>query len=217
MSVFRKLTVQATERAVEYVDGRFTRVLEPGRHTYPRRARHRRVPALDQITTLAPQEVLTSDGLSLRVSVAVRWRVAEPRTFLEAAQDAFDVVYLAVQVALRDALAGLDAESVTRSPRGTLGALVLDAARQAGAGVGAEVADVVVKDVILPAEVRAAYAELATTRLRGAAQLEAARSETAALRSLANGAKLLEDHPALARLRLVQAVPSGSTVEIIAP
>ena len=217
MSVFRKLTVRATERAVEYVDGSFTRVLEPGRHAYPRRARHERVPVLDRLTSFAPQEILTADGLTLRVTVAVRWRVMEPRTFLEAAQDAFDVVYLAVQVTLRDVLAALDAEAVIRSGRRTLGALVRDTAHDAGAGVGVDVLDVVVKDVILPPEVRAAYTELATTRLRGAAQLEAARSETAALRSLANGAKLLEDHPALARLRLVQSLPSGSTVEIVAP
>ncbi len=39
-----------------------------------------------------------------------------------------------------------------------------------------------------------------------------ARAETAALRSLANGAKLLDAHPALARLRLVQAAPHGAQV-----
>jgi hypothetical protein len=75
----------------------------------------------------------------------------------------------------------------------------------------------VVKDVILPHELRTAYAELVTTRTRGQAQLEAARAETAALRSLANGAKLLDDHPALARLRLVQALPYGSTLELGLP
>ena len=74
--------------------------------------------------------------------------------------------------------------------------------------------EVVVKDVILPHELRSAYAELVTAKARGAAQLEAARAETAALRSMANGAKLLDEHPALARLRLVQALPPGSTLEL---
>ena len=53
-------------------------------------------------------------------------------------------------------------------------------------------------------------AELVTAKLRGAAALEAARSETAALRALANGARLLDEHPALAQLRLVQATPPGT-------
>jgi hypothetical protein len=55
---------------------------------------------------------------------------------------------------------------------------------------------------------------LVSARTRGQAQLEAARAETAALRSLANGAKLLDEHPALARLRLVQALPPGSSVQL---
>jgi hypothetical protein len=40
--------------------------------------------------------------------------------------------------------------------------------------------------------------------------LEAARAETAALRALANGARLLDEHPALAQLRLVQSAPPGT-------
>jgi hypothetical protein len=31
---------------------------------------------------------------------------------------------------------------------------------------------------------------------------------------LANGAKLLEDHPALAQLKLMQALPMGATVKL---
>ena len=95
--------------------------------------------------------------------------------------------------------------------------VLTDGARAAGSAVGIDVVEVVVKDVILPPELRIAYAELVTTRTRGQAQLEAARAETAALRSLANGAKLLDDHPALARLRLVQSLPHGSTLELGLP
>ncbi len=60
---------------------------------------------------------------------------------------------------------------------------------------------VVVKDI-----------ELVTARQRGQVQLETARAETAALRPMANAAKLLDDHPALAQLRLIQAAPPGTTI-----
>ncbi len=123
-------------------------------------------------------------------------------------------MYLAVQVALREALVEVDAESVVRAARRTLGDSVTLAARAVGERVGLDVLEVVVKDVILPPELRSAYSELVTAKTRGQAQLEAARAETAALRSLANGAKLLDEHPALARLRLVQALPYGSTLEL---
>jgi regulator of protease activity HflC (stomatin/prohibitin superfamily) len=68
----------------------------------------------------------------------------------------------------------------------------------------------VIKDIVLPAELRAAYADVLTARQRGQVQLETARAESAALRSMANAAKLLDEHPALARLRLVQAATYGS-------
>ncbi len=168
----------------------------------------------ERIETLAPQEVLTSEGVSIRVTAAIRWAVGDPRRFVEVAHEPAAVVYLAVQVALRESLAAYDAVGVVRDARGPVSSALVEAARAAGEAVGVDVRDVVVKDVILPPELRASYAELATARTRAQTQLEAARAETAALRSLANGAKLLDEHPALARMRLVQALPMGSTVEL---
>jgi len=214
MSLFTTtLTVPAHERAVEYVDGVCTRVLEPGRHRTARRATYQRVAVLERIVTTAPQDVLTSDGVSVRVTAAVRWKVSDARRFVETVVDPAAVVYLAVQIALRDALVAVDVDVLVREAR-LAGDALLERARAAGASVGIDVVEVVVKDVILPPELRSAYAELVTARTRGLAQLEAARAETAALRSLANGAKLLDDHPALARLRLVQALPYGSKLEL---
>ena len=86
------------------------------------------------------------------------------------------------------------------------------AAREAGRPLGISVDSVMIKDVIVPTELRAAYAELVTTRQRAQAQLETARAETAALRSMANAAKLLDDHPALAQLRMIQAAPYGTKI-----
>ena len=57
----------------------------------------------------------------------------------------------------------------------------------------------------------------AVVRRRGQAQLEAARAETAAMLSLANAAKLLDEHPALPRLNLVQALPPGATLVLEQP
>jgi regulator of protease activity HflC (stomatin/prohibitin superfamily) len=90
--------------------------------------------------------------------------------------------------------------------------MVTAAAVEAADPLGLTVADVVIKDVIVPVELRSAYAELVTTKQRAQEQLEAARAETAALRSMANGAKLLDDHPALAMLRMIQAAPYGTKI-----
>jgi regulator of protease activity HflC (stomatin/prohibitin superfamily) len=202
------IVVERHEKVLVVRDGRVTGVLGPGRHRRERRTVYERVDVRERIT-VAAQEVLTADTVTVKVSAAVRWQVLDPVAYTAVA-DAEAVVYLAVQIALRDEMAGREAMAVVRSGRAEIGPTLLEAARLAGAGVGISVEDVVIKDVVLPAELRAAYAELITARQRGQVQLEAARAESAALRSMANAAKLLDEHPALARLRMVQAATYGS-------
>jgi len=206
------LTIQPRHCAVRYRHGALEQVLPAGRH---RRRWGRRLVVVDlreRLTQVAPQEVLTFDGVSVRVSAVVRWSVGDPVAFVEVSEDPTATTYLAAQVALRDALAELTAEDLVGRGAALPTARITAATAEVARRVGAEVAEVVVKDVILPVELRAAAAELATARRRGEVQLEAARAETAVLRSLANGAKLLDAHPALARMRLVQAAPAGTRI-----
>ena len=212
--ILRTITVPAHQRVLVYRDGRLDRVLEPGRHPGRTRTRLVRVDVRERIVTLAPQEVLTSDGVTLRVTAALVWSVTDPVAFHERSESPDAVVYLAAQLGLREALAGLDVDTVLTSGRRTVAENVTSAAAAAGESVGVTVRGAVLKDVLLPPELRAAYAQLVSARQRGKAQLEAARAETAALRSLANGAKLLDEHPGLARLRLAQSLPPGSSVKI---
>ncbi len=211
MSLFT-LTVQPQRCALRYRHGVLRDVLPAGRHRKVHRSGLVMVDLREQLLAIAPQEIPTAEaGVSVRVSAVVRWKVADPAGFVERALDPIATVYLATQVALRDALAGLTPDQVasrgaSAMPTGPVTAAVGEIAQEVGIGV----LEVIVKDVILPAELRSAALEVLAARQRGAAQLETARAETAALRSLANGAKLLDAHPALERLRLVQAAPYGS-------
>ena len=213
MSMFR-FTLQPWEQGLARKAGAPTRVLAPGRHWRRPGVDYRRIDVRERLDQTAPQEVLTADGVTVKAIAVVRWRVGDPVRFTEATTDAFAVVYLAVQLALRDALAQVETDALVRTARAEALASVQSAARGAGESVGVEVLGVVLKDVVLPSELRAAYAEVVTGRQRAVAQLEAARAETAALRSLANGAKLLDEHPALARLRAIEALPPGASVKL---
>lgn len=210
----RTITVRSHERVLAYRDGRLDGVLDPGRHRLRARTELMPVDVRERIVTLAPQEVLTSDGVTLRVTAALVWRVTDPVAFHETSESPDAVVYLAAQIGLREALAGLDVDTVLTSGRRSVAANVTSVATAAGESVGITVREATLKDVLLPPELRAAYAQLVSARQRGKAQLEAARAETAALRSLANGAKLLDEHPGLAKLRLVQALPPGSSLKV---
>ena len=63
----------------------------------------------------------------------------------------------------------------------------------------------------MPAELKRAFAETLKAKQEGQAALERARGETAALRSLANAARVLEGNPALMNLRLVQSLTAAQS------
>ena len=143
MSLFTTITVFPHERALEYVDGVCTRVLEPGRYRPARRATYRRVHVLERIVTTAPQDVLTSDGVSVRVTAAIRWKVVDPRAYVETVADPAAAVYLAVQIALRDELVAVEVDALVREARLLGRGVLTDGARAAGSAVGIDVVEVV--------------------------------------------------------------------------
>lgn len=212
MNIVTRLTVDAGQCALVYRDGTLSRVLRPGTHRLYGTVSTAVVDLRERLVTLAPQEVLTSDAVPLRITVALRIIVTDAVAYIEKAADPVAGVYLAAQLALRDIAAGVSAEDVMRRSDRIDASAIRDTARAAGASTGIDVLDAYVKDVIVPVEIRTAAMQLVTTKAHGAAQLEAARAETAALRALANAGKLLDAHPALAQLRLVQQVPYGSRV-----
>src|SRR5690606_26228699 len=86
-----KLTVMDWERVLLFIGGRFKRVLGPGVHRYPRgRCRLFPVDMRPDIVRVSGQEVITSDGVNIRVSVTARWRVEDPVAFTTGSRDPRD-------------------------------------------------------------------------------------------------------------------------------
>lgn len=212
-----KVTVMEYERVVTYRDGVAGPVLGPGRHRYSRRRTQLfRLDLRPRLLTVPGQEVLTADGLGVKVSAAVRWRIADPSVFHAAASDAQEMLYAAVQAALRDRVTGL-ALGDALADRAALGEGLTATVAAVAEPLGITVDAVEVKDLMLSAELRRAYAETALAGERARADLERARGEAAALRALANAARLLEEHPALLHLRTLQAASEPGTTVVLKP
>jgi hypothetical protein len=62
-----------------------------------------------------------------------------------------------------------------------------------------------VKDMMFPGEMKKVFAQVVEAQKEGQAALEKARGETAALRNLANAARITDDNPNLLQLRALQA------------
>ena len=214
----RRVTVDAWERGLLFRDGAVVENLGPGAHRRWRtRYTVRRVDMRPWLLTVPTQEVPTSDGITVKVTAAARAKVLDPVTFVTAVQDTPASLYLAVQVAMREVVSAHTVEDLLAG-RAVLGT-ELGAAVRGVEEVGVAFEHLELKDIILPSDLKRAQGEVLVARAQGLATLERARGETAAMRSLANAARLAEASPALLQLRLFQqlAANPGHTVVIGTP
>jgi len=72
-----------------------------------------------------------------------------------------------------------------------------------------------VKDIMFPSDLKRIFAQVLKAQKEGLAALKKAGGETAALRNLANAAKMVKDNPALLQLRVLQTLEVGRGNSIV--
>lgn len=192
-----------------YKNGKFLEVLTPGRHV--RWGLHFTFGAQDTrktSLTVPGQEILTADNVTLRFTVLVTYQVTDPVKAAHETQDWRADIYTCAQVALRNVVGALAIEALL-AQRLAFGPQLHALMEPELAKIGINIIAVEVKDVIFPADLKRAFAEVLKAKQEGQAALERARGETASLRNLANAARVLEGNPALMNLRLVQSITTA--------
>lgn len=204
--LFAKCIVHEYEAGLLYVSGRFRRRLDAGAYRLLKsRSEIVLVDLRQRIVQVAGQELLSADNVGLKVSVTGRFRVSDPEKAVHGVQDYTQALYSAVQLALRETVACSKIDELLEN-RLAIGRKLLELVAPQAEAIGLELISLDVKDVMFPGELKKIFAEVVRAQKEGQAALERARGETAALRNLANAAKMLEDNPALMNLRLLQSV-----------
>ncbi|HTV41842.1 MAG TPA: slipin family protein [Candidatus Sulfotelmatobacter sp.] len=169
---------------------------------------------------VAGQDVLTADSVGLKFSLLVAYQVTEPVKSAHETQNWLSELYNMTQLALRAVINGMAVEALLNQKL-EIGAQLLARVKADAEKLGINVLAVEVKDVMFPPDLKRAFAEVLKAKQEGQAALERARGETAALRSLANAARVLEGSPALMNLRLMQSLATaqngGSTLVLGMP
>ena len=192
-----------------YQHGKFAELLTAGRHV-----RWGRGFALTQIDlrratlAVAGQEILTADNVGLKASLLVTYEVADAVKAAHTTQQWYADLYNAAQLALRT-VAGSVAVETLLIQRAGLAPQLLALVQPEAAKIGINVLAVEAKDVMFPAELKRAFADVLKAKQEGQAALERARGEGASLRNLANAARVLEGNPALMNLRLMQSLTAA--------
>jgi regulator of protease activity HflC (stomatin/prohibitin superfamily) len=200
--------VENHEAGLLYVEGRLVERLGPGRHVYwtvNRKVEVKRLDLRPQAVEITAQEMLTKDRISLRVTLTALRRIVDPERAVSAVVDVDAWLYRLVQFAIREAVATRTLDEVL-SAKSALDAELRSYVRERLGETGIEVAELGVKDVILPGEIRELVNKVVEAERTAKANLIRRQEETAATRSLLNTAKLMEDNPLLLRLKELESL-----------
>jgi regulator of protease activity HflC (stomatin/prohibitin superfamily) len=195
--------VPDTSVALLIVDGRFTKLLEPGLHVFWKFQRTIKIELVErrvQTMEVSGQDILTRDKVSLRVNLTALWQVEDVVQARAALQNFMEFVYKELQFALREAIGSRTLDELLGA-KGELDREIHTCARGKIEQHGIRLASVGVKDVILPGEMKEILNRVVEAEKVAQANLIKRREETAATRSLLNTARLMDENPTLLRLK----------------
>ena len=214
-----RVVVYDFERALRYVNGRLDGVLEPGAYrAFRPRTTIRKVDVRPAFVSVPGQEVLSVDGVTLRVSLAAEHELVDPVKAINEVEDYRSSLYLTLQLALREIVGTTQIDELLEH-RAEIGPKLLELAAPRVEELGVKLRSVDLKDVMFPGDLKRTFAQVVAARKEGLAALERARGETAALRNLGNAARMMEANPTLMQLRLLQQLggTSGNTIVLGLP
>ena len=196
-------TVEVGHAGVQFRDGIFVETLLPGRYAFWKNVGRIKVVPVDlreATLDVAGQEIITADKVSLRLNALVAYRVVNARQAVSQVDDARQTLYREAQLALRAIVGARDLDVLLTDKEAVVAELAL-AVKPRAESIGLEIISVGIRDVILPGEMKDLLNKVTEAKKAAEANLIVRREETAAMRSQANTAKLLQDNPTLMRLR----------------
>lgn len=205
-----RITILEYEKGLKYAKGKFASVVEPGQYWYiPFFTIIHKLDIRPRYVSITGQEVLSADGVTLKVSLAANFEIMEPNIAINKVQSFQDALYLELQLALREIIGASDIDTVL-SGRTELSKKLMESTATKVSDLGLSLISVNLKDVMFPGKLKDIFAQVVDAKKESLAALERARGETAALRHLANAAKMIDQNPNLMQLRILQTLGEAS-------
>lgn len=201
----RRITIYEYQKGLRYTKGRYTGTLNPGQYWIVSSVSSIvPVDVRPEFITIQGQDVLSADGVTLKVSLAAEFQVVDAHLAVNKNLNFRTSLYLHLQMALRE-IVGKDKIDALLENRSNMSGRLMELASPKANDLGLKLISADVKDIMFPGEMKKAFAQVVKAQKEGQAALERARGETAALRSLANAARTMDDNPNLLHLRALQA------------
>lgn len=206
--------------AVVFHNGEHLKTFGPGRYMFWKNLGRLRIQQVDlrELTIdVSGQEIMTADNVTLRLNAQVVYRVTDPHRAVSVAENPAQALYREAQLALR-AIIGTCTLEALLGGKETVAADLEGVLRQRTGGFGLEIVRLGIRDLILPGDMKELLNQVIQARKAAEANLIVRREETAAMRSQANTARLLESNPTLMRLReleVLEKVAGNSKLNVV--
>ena len=204
----RNTEVQSYENAVLFIDGKFVKVLEPGAYYWWKNSVAIFVGKADmrqQQLEINGQEILTKDKAALRINAWAQYKVADIEKALVLNKDYDKQLYVALQLALREYIAGYGFDELLEKKE-SIAPFILQSVKEKAEALGVEVNGFGIRDIILPGDVKEIMNQVLVAEKKAQANSIMRREETASTRSLLNTAKLMEENAMLGKLKEMEYV-----------
>ena len=202
-SVLERVVIESGQVGLFFLDGDHRTNLGPGVHAFWKGVGRVEVIPVDkreQVLDVVGQDIMTADKVTLRLNAAITFRVVDPLRSVSVVEDARQALYREVQLALR-AVVGTRELDTLLSDKDAVASELEGAVRRRVENFGLSVLGLGIRDVILPGDMKDLLNRVTEAKKAAEASLITRREETAAMRSQANTARILESNPTLMRLR----------------
>lgn len=210
---YKKIYIKEFQVGLLYRMGRYKKILHPGLNRIWRFGSEvTLVDTRSEILVIPVQEILTIDPINLKVSVVLTHQIEKPSLAIHSVRDLTQAIYLKSQLVLRNVVSELRMEDVLQK-RVEIEEKMLRLLQGEMTEHGVKIQSIRIRDIILPTDLKKAHTEVIRAQKEGQVALERARGESAALRNLANAARMLDNNPSLLYLRVLQSLsPKPGTV-----
>ncbi|MCD4778937.1 MAG: slipin family protein [Candidatus Omnitrophica bacterium] len=206
----RKIIIYEYEQAVHFKKGLYIQTLSPGRYfNFSMDSKVQKIDMRSRMMSISGQDVLSADGVTLRTTLIVEYSVTDAKQAITGAENYQTNLYAMVQLILRELISQYAIEDLLRN-RAQLNSVLSDQSKSKGQEFGVNIERVSIKDMMFSGDLKKIFSQVIKARHEGLALLEKARGETAALRHLANAAKMIENNPSLLKLKMLES--SGNTL-----
>ncbi len=204
----RKFQVFNYEKALLFVNGSFVKELTAGTYYFWNNAISVEVKGIDirqQQMEISGQELLTKDKAALRINFFVNYQVVDIVKALINNKEYDKQLYVAMQLALRAFVGGFTLDELLQR-KDTISKEILEQVTEKISSLGLTVFNAGIRDVILPGDMKEIMNQVLVAEKKAQANSIMRREETAAMRSMLNTAKLMEENEMLWKLKEMEYV-----------